>query len=120
MRTFLHVTLPLSKQAILAGSVIVVLPMFGDYYTNDLLSESPTTSMVGNLIDSGSTARQVTQAASWSSCSRSCCCSRCSTTCTHEPRARVRAMTEDAGPPRRGGTTGRGADPSRGGGATRW
>jgi spermidine/putrescine transport system permease protein len=49
--TFLRVTLPMSKQAILAGLVIVTLPMFGDYYTNDLLSGSPRTSMIGNLID---------------------------------------------------------------------
>ena len=50
-RTFLRVTLPLSKQAILAGMIIVTLPMFGDYYTNDLLSTSPKTAMLGNLID---------------------------------------------------------------------
>jgi spermidine/putrescine transport system permease protein len=50
-RTFTRVTLPLSKQAILAGMVIVALPMFGDYFTNDLLSGSPKTSMIGNLID---------------------------------------------------------------------
>ena len=50
-RTFLRVTLPLSKQALLAGMVIVTLPMFGDYFTNDLLSASPGTAMVGNLID---------------------------------------------------------------------
>jgi spermidine/putrescine transport system permease protein len=50
-RTFARVTLPLSKQAILAGMVIVALPMFGDYFTNDLLSGSPKTSMIGNLID---------------------------------------------------------------------
>jgi spermidine/putrescine transport system permease protein len=50
-QTFLRVTLPLSKPAILAGLVIVALPMFGDYYTNDLLSNSPRTSMIGNLID---------------------------------------------------------------------
>jgi len=50
-RTFLRVTLPLSKQAILAGSVIVTLPMFGDYYTNNLLSRRPTTQMIGNLVD---------------------------------------------------------------------
>ena len=43
-------TLPLSKQAILAGLVIVSLPMFGDYFTNDLLG-STKTSMFGNLID---------------------------------------------------------------------
>jgi putrescine transport system permease protein len=62
-RTFLHVTLPLSKQAILAGTIIVMLPMFGDYYTNDLLSKSPTTSMVGNLIDHQLNSPQVTLAA---------------------------------------------------------
>jgi spermidine/putrescine transport system permease protein len=50
IQTFWRVTLPLSKQAILAGMVIVSLPMFGDYYTNDLLG-STKTSMYGNLID---------------------------------------------------------------------
>jgi ABC-type spermidine/putrescine transport system permease subunit I len=50
-RTFLRVTLPMSKQAILASMVIVSLPMFGDYFTNDLLSGVPSTSMIGNLID---------------------------------------------------------------------
>jgi spermidine/putrescine transport system permease protein len=50
-RTFLRVTLPLSRQAILAGVVIVSLPMFGDYYTNNLLSNSPKTQMIGNLLD---------------------------------------------------------------------
>ena len=50
-RTFLRVTLPLSKQGILAGSVIVMLPMFGDYYTPDLLSGAPRTTMIGNQID---------------------------------------------------------------------
>jgi spermidine/putrescine transport system permease protein len=50
-RTFWRVTLPLSKPAILAGLVIVALPMFGDYYTQDLLSGSPKTNMVGSLIN---------------------------------------------------------------------
>jgi ABC-type spermidine/putrescine transport system permease subunit I len=49
--TFVRVTLPLSKQAILAGLVIVSLPMFGDYYTNNLLSNSPRTTMLGNILD---------------------------------------------------------------------
>ena len=49
-RTFLRVTLPLSRQAILAGLVIVSLPMFGDYFTNNLLG-GVKTSMFGNLID---------------------------------------------------------------------
>ena len=48
--TFRRVTLPLSKPGILAGLVIVSLPMFGDYYTNNLLGTT-TTSMYGNLLD---------------------------------------------------------------------
>jgi spermidine/putrescine transport system permease protein len=51
IRTFIRITLPLSKQAILASLVIVSLPMFGDYYTNNLLSASPKTTMFGNLLD---------------------------------------------------------------------
>jgi len=50
-RTFLHVTLPLSRQGMLGAAVITALPMFGDYYTNDLLSASPRTSMIGNQIE---------------------------------------------------------------------
>ena len=50
-RTFWRVTLPLSKQGILAGLVIIMLPMFGDYYTPNLLSGSPRTVMMGNTID---------------------------------------------------------------------
>ena len=51
-RAFLHVTLPLSRPALLAGSALVVLPMFGDYYTNPFLSSgSPRTEMVGNQIE---------------------------------------------------------------------
>jgi spermidine/putrescine transport system permease protein len=50
-RTFLRVTLPLSRQPILAGLLITVLPMLGDYYTNQMLSGSASTSMAGNVID---------------------------------------------------------------------
>ncbi len=50
-RTFLRVTLPLSRQAILTGMLITVLPMLGDYYTNQLLSGAAKTSMIGNLIE---------------------------------------------------------------------
>jgi ABC-type spermidine/putrescine transport system permease subunit I len=50
-RAFWRVTLPLSRQGILAGVVIVMLPMFGDYYTPNLLSGSTKTRMVGNEID---------------------------------------------------------------------
>jgi spermidine/putrescine transport system permease protein len=49
-RSFVRVTLPLSKQGILAGTVIIMLPMFGDYYTADLLSGRVSTSMIGNQI----------------------------------------------------------------------
>ncbi len=51
LRTFLRVTLPLSKQGVLAGVVIIMLPLFGDYYTPNLLSGSPRTRMIGNEID---------------------------------------------------------------------
>jgi ABC-type spermidine/putrescine transport system permease subunit I len=50
IRTFVRVTLPLSRQPILTGMLITVLPMLGDYYTNQLLSGARDTSMIGNLI----------------------------------------------------------------------
>jgi ABC-type spermidine/putrescine transport system permease subunit I len=50
-RAFLHVTLPLSKTGILGGCVLIALPMFGDYYTPDVISGAPTTTMIGNQID---------------------------------------------------------------------
>ena len=50
VRTFIRVTLPLSKQPILTGMLITVLPMLGDFYTNQLLSGARSTSMLGNLI----------------------------------------------------------------------
>jgi spermidine/putrescine transport system permease protein len=50
-QAFMRVTLPLSRPALLAGSALVVLPMFGDYYTNDLISASPRTNMLGNEIN---------------------------------------------------------------------
>ncbi len=49
--TFLHVTLPLSRHGIMAASVLIALPMFGDYYTNDVISGSPRTTMIGNEIN---------------------------------------------------------------------
>jgi spermidine/putrescine transport system permease protein len=48
---FRRVTLPLSMPGILAGVVLIALPMFGDYYTPDLVSASTKTSMIGNQID---------------------------------------------------------------------
>jgi spermidine/putrescine transport system permease protein len=53
MQTFFRVTLPLSVPGLMAASVITILPMFGDYYTNTYLtSGSPKTEMVGNQIES--------------------------------------------------------------------
>jgi ABC-type spermidine/putrescine transport system permease subunit I len=48
---FVKVTLPLSVPGILAGCVLITLPMFGDYYTNDMISRSPKTTMIGNQIN---------------------------------------------------------------------
>ena len=50
VRTFVSVTLPLSRQPILTALLITVLPMLGDYYTNQLMSGAASTSMIGNLI----------------------------------------------------------------------
>ena len=55
VRTFLRVTLPLSRQAIMTGMLITVLPMLGDYFTNQLLSGTPGTAMIGNVIDPANT-----------------------------------------------------------------
>jgi spermidine/putrescine transport system permease protein len=51
VRTFWHVTLRLSKPALIAGTFITVLPMVGDYFTNQLLSAAPGTTMIGNGIE---------------------------------------------------------------------
>jgi len=51
VRTFLRVTLPMSRQAVLTGMLITVLPMLGDYYTNQLLSGTTSTTMLGNVIN---------------------------------------------------------------------
>jgi spermidine/putrescine transport system permease protein len=62
--TFLRVTLPLSRQAILAGIVIVTLPMFGDYYTTSLLAGTRNTAMIGTLIVSSMGSSLVQEGAS--------------------------------------------------------
>ena len=51
VRTFVRVTLPLSRQPIMTGMLITVLPMLGDYFTNQLLSGTTGTAMIGNDID---------------------------------------------------------------------
>jgi spermidine/putrescine transport system permease protein len=48
---FRRVVLPLTKAGTLGGIVLIALPMFGDYYTPDLMSGSPETSMLGNTIN---------------------------------------------------------------------
>ncbi len=49
--TFRRVTWPLSRPAVVVSLLLTCLPMLGDYFTNDLLSAAPQTSMVGNLIN---------------------------------------------------------------------
>jgi spermidine/putrescine transport system permease protein len=51
VRTFVHVTLPLSKLGLITAIVITALPMAGDYYTNTIVSGSPSTTMIGNQIE---------------------------------------------------------------------
>lgn len=51
LETFRRVTWPMSRTAVVVSLLVTTLPMLGDYYTNDLLSASPETSMVGNLIN---------------------------------------------------------------------
>ncbi len=52
VETFRRVVLPMSVPGVAAGLVLVALPMTGDYFTNDLLSGSPRTAMLGNLVNS--------------------------------------------------------------------
>ena len=48
---FRRVILPMSLPGVLAGTLLIALPMMGDYFTSDMLSKSPSTSMIGNLIN---------------------------------------------------------------------
>jgi ABC-type spermidine/putrescine transport system permease subunit I len=49
--TFRRVTWPLTRSAVVVSLLLTTLPMLGDYFTNDLLSGSPSTSMLGNLMN---------------------------------------------------------------------
>jgi ABC-type spermidine/putrescine transport system permease subunit I len=49
--SFRRVTLPATMPGIVAGLVLIALPMFGDFFTADLMSGSPNTSMIGNAIN---------------------------------------------------------------------
>lgn len=51
VHVFTRVVLPMSTPGITAGLLLVALPMLGDYFTNDLLSASPRTAMMGNLVN---------------------------------------------------------------------
>lgn len=47
-----RVTWRMSLPAVITAIILTCLPMLGDYFTSDLLSGNPRTSMVGNLINS--------------------------------------------------------------------
>ena len=49
-QTFLRVTLPASRQGLIAGAILCALPMFGDYFTQQLLANANGTRMLGNFI----------------------------------------------------------------------
>lgn len=49
--SFWRVTLPMCRPTIVASVLLTCLPMLGDYFTSDMLSASPRTAMVGNLIN---------------------------------------------------------------------
>ncbi len=49
IRTFVHVTFPLSRPGLLAGIVLVFIPSFGAFITPDLLGGAKSV-MIGNLI----------------------------------------------------------------------
>jgi ABC-type spermidine/putrescine transport system permease subunit I len=50
VRTFVRITLPLSRQTIITSLLVTVLPMLGDYFTNQMLSGATNTSMIGNAL----------------------------------------------------------------------
>jgi spermidine/putrescine transport system permease protein len=50
-QAFRVVTVPMAKAGVAAAAILIALPMFGDYYTNDLLSRSPKPELLGNQID---------------------------------------------------------------------
>lgn len=63
--SFVHVTLPASKQAIFAGVILSSLSMFGDYFTNSFLGGTTGTRMIGNwIVDSLASPLQVPRGAS--------------------------------------------------------
>jgi spermidine/putrescine transport system permease protein len=51
LETFRRVTFRMSLPAVVTSVLLTCLPMLGDYFTTDLLSGTPGTTMVGNLIN---------------------------------------------------------------------
>ena len=51
VETFRRVTWPLTRTAVVVSLLVTSLPMLGDYFTVDLLSGSPSNTMIGNLIN---------------------------------------------------------------------
>jgi spermidine/putrescine transport system permease protein len=49
-QTFWRITLPASRHGLIAGVIVCGLPMFGDYFTQQLLANSNGTRMLGNFI----------------------------------------------------------------------
>lgn len=59
---FRRVTWPLARPAVAAAVLLTCLPMIGDFFTNDMLSANPSTSMIGNLINTAYYGGQAGQA----------------------------------------------------------
>ncbi len=51
MKTFLHVTLPLSLPGVVAGTLLTFIPAAGDFINAQLLG-TPEQHMIGNVIQS--------------------------------------------------------------------
>jgi spermidine/putrescine transport system permease protein len=50
--SFLRIVLPLSLPGVFAGSLLTFIPAMGDFVNAELLSGSPQTRMIGNVIQS--------------------------------------------------------------------
>ena len=80
--------------------LLTCLPMLGDYFTSDMLSASPKTAMVGNLInDSVQAPGQTGQAGAFVMLVLLVRCCRCSTTCGSTGAAATRCAYDDARTP---------------------
>jgi len=50
--TFRKVTFPLALPGIFAGTLLTFIPAMGDYVNAELLGQTPSTRMIGNVIQS--------------------------------------------------------------------